>query len=778
MASPPQDTAAIGSLYDDFIGPSKLYTIISDVQDEAILRDVAPRITIDTELPRSLLFRDFVARRLQSWQLLAPSEWDAMLQSTDIFRRGTFAELQSEQSKQCENVYTVNRRMMLQKFRPEPFTWETIQKLAIQEIDKEFRHVTPLLQEFNGLLIAAGGAVCKALVRSEHDYIACSDVDLFFVDFELANSERPEEEKIKVLNCRLNEAIAFLSDLWLNKEGEETKNGNPQVFVLRNEHVVTIKLFSDSEEIKYQFVLRLYPSIEAVLGGFDIGPAMVAYTGWKIVGIELGAWSALARTLIIDISRRSTSFESRISKYNRFCHLIFPGLPASLSKPRQVKTKEEVITILADMVHANRPCPCGGPGCSLNMTAKQIDYDAFETSVKALARLHGLEIVRTSYDYTRPLVGDKRESILDVLTRQARSEGYFLAAEDFIKELKEEERPEDMESVTRIRPILKLPRLDINHHIPDIRRGEITYWSVRPTKDPTLNFQLTDYYGEAYFRVHPTNKRSNRFEASDYNDNPIWPLYTAALNLAALLSGRPEHAVSVFVLQKSDTKHRYVRVESGGRSVYKALKGCIVNVDECPSFKGSRPGSKESMLEIVETSSVGAYLGNILKLFDNWTNPDIQYRWPDTIMAAAEAKLSDLGKSKKELEKEMWNTNTTLFEDYKKKGLDLLGLLRSDLEKRLKARLEQLEKGPQWILKNPGRQWTSSINPMVGTPKDWYGRFYRSFLIGNKDMESTLRLARRRPGNGFHLVPNDIFKMILCFALCADAGIHIYGHMQ
>jgi hypothetical protein len=31
----------------------------------------------------------------------------------------------------------------------------------------------------------------------------------------------------------------------------------------------------------------------------------------------------------------------------------------------------------------------------------------------------------------------------------------------------------------------------------------------------------------------------------------------------------------------------------------------------------------------------------------------------------------------------------------------------------------------QWVIENPGRQWTSSFNPIIESDSEWYGRYYK-----------------------------------------------------
>ena len=68
--------------------------------------------------------------------------------------------------------------------------------------------------------------------------------------------------------------------------------------------------------------------------------------------------------------------------------------------------------------------------------------------------------------------------------------------------------------------------------------------------------------------------------------------------------------------------------------------------------------------------------------------------------------------------------------------------------------------GINWITKNPGRQWTSSINPIIEDPREWYGKHYIPVKTGiPEDIETCLRLARLR--SIWTVLPKEIFDKIL-----------------
>jgi hypothetical protein len=71
-------------------------------------------------------------------------------------------------------------------------------------------------------------------------------------------------------------------------------------------------------------------------------------------------------------------------------------------------------------------------------------------------------------------------------------------------------------------------------------------------------------------------------------------------------------------------------------------------------------------------------------------------------------------------------------------------------------------KGIKWITQNPGRQWTSSINPIIADPREWYGKHYIPVITGiPSEIETIMRLMRlERAESVWTTINNDIFNLI------------------
>jgi hypothetical protein len=73
--------------------------------------------------------------------------------------------------------------------------------------------------------------------------------------------------------------------------------------------------------------------------------------------------------------------------------------------------------------------------------------------------------------------------------------------------------------------------------------------------------------------------------------------------------------------------------------------------------------------------------------------------------------------------------------------------------------------GIKWMTQNPGRQWTSSINPIIADPREWYGENYIPVITGIPiDIESSLRLiSLPKTESYWSYLPKEIFDLILFY---------------
>jgi len=83
-----------------------------------------------------------------------------------------------------------------------------------------------------------------------------------------------------------------------------------------------------------QIVLRRYKSVSEILTGFDVDCSCFAYDGSQVYGTPRAITAFMTQTNTIDLSRRSPSYESRLSKYaSRGFEVYWPELDRAKVDP-------------------------------------------------------------------------------------------------------------------------------------------------------------------------------------------------------------------------------------------------------------------------------------------------------------------------------------------------------------------------------------------------------------------------------------------------------------
>ncbi|KAE8441442.1 hypothetical protein EG329_004968 [Mollisiaceae sp. DMI_Dod_QoI] len=156
-------------------------------------------------------------------------------------------------------------------------------------------------------VVAAGSAVTTALLpvpekwaeskRSMreyyHEHLApASDVDLFLYGL----NEQQALEKIKQIEKNIKDSILH------------------ETTTIRTKNAITIASQYPTRHV--QIVLRLYDSISQIITGFDVDCACAAYDGKQVYGAPRAIAAFLTQCNTIDLTRRSPSYENRLSKYS------------------------------------------------------------------------------------------------------------------------------------------------------------------------------------------------------------------------------------------------------------------------------------------------------------------------------------------------------------------------------------------------------------------------------------------------------------------------------
>ncbi|CAJ2513477.1 Uu.00g015960.m01.CDS01 [Anthostomella pinea] len=202
---------------------------------------------------------------------------------------------------------------------------------AVVESLKEFRHNFSVFSESSMAdmdwdnVIAAGSSVVncllpvppvykkskRALRQYYHEkFCPASDVDLFLYGLD----EDQAIEKIKDIESRIRDAILS------------------EVTVVRTKNAITICSQYPTRHV--QIVLRVYKSVSEILTGFDIDCSTAAYDGKQVYCTPRALASYITQINPIDLSRRSPSYENRLSKYShRNFEVYWPELDRSRIDP-------------------------------------------------------------------------------------------------------------------------------------------------------------------------------------------------------------------------------------------------------------------------------------------------------------------------------------------------------------------------------------------------------------------------------------------------------------
>lgn len=579
------------------------------------------------------------------------------------------------------------------------------------------------------------------------------------IDPDVESSTISEIEKQHKATELLLDAITFMSDLWMHTYSKESPQDEYHLLVSRGEFVTTLYLCSEGTDSKIQFIHRVYPNIGSVLGGFDLTPCMVGFDGYNILGLEIGAWSALGCINIIDISRRSTSFEYRLQKYAEYCHTIFPGLPSEVTPAQCLdwKTPEQAFEEVRRIIRfngyrmSNERDSIDGTYVVPNRVPLPIGNDQLHL-IQELVDLcadRGFRIDASTLKLTP--VGtadvDKRE-LFDLIRKSFFKSGYLIADDNSLDSVNFSRGVNNGDLLHNVSKILHLKRLDIN--VSDSYRHGRAF-NIRVPRDAVMTYDLVDVSDYSTWFIPETDP--NFVAVSDYHDTKVDPHYAVVNNTSMLITNSLGGVTSLVIFKSPRTE---ISVElfdgalhKGPKAPYRlsmeAMTDRVINVKNRQDIRTQLVKSFGEVF-IGDIQHVLKYYRSLLENQDLYN--DVRVSGYNFLFRRSPPDVRDS------------IINMQIIFDWK--------TFDRDIAQKVQTTANNLA-GIKWITSNPGRQWTSSINPIVADPRDWYGEYYRPYLINRPELVFTLKLFRKRRDNYFGVMGRDVFGYLMEFILWADS---------
>lgn len=190
--------------------------------------------------------------------------------------------------------------------------------LVIPDIEKLWQAIGKKVDMSN--LVLAGGSVAYHLTGRG----SFSDLDFFIYGL-----KTPEEATER--------ALRLIEDL------EDTCQYG--AIIDRSRGAISLHrsgIWGSENKPTIQIILRLYTSIEQILHGFDLGCCAVGFDGSKVWTTTRGEFCIKNSINVVDTTRRSLSFETRLHKYLlRGYEIVFPKL--DMEKVRALQSEAPAV---------------------------------------------------------------------------------------------------------------------------------------------------------------------------------------------------------------------------------------------------------------------------------------------------------------------------------------------------------------------------------------------------------------------------------------------------
>ena len=273
---------------------------------------------------KKVLTDDWIYRQRRSWPLVPFSDF-----------KNCFTKFDSDEGPLC---FQPNRERNGRR----DFQINKNEEDYINVLYGLFPALPNILTKYEGKLAVCGGSLSRLFFwnfpteadGAQNNYTDF-DCDIFFYNTDVNEAQAILLDCIGIMSAAdgRSRQISYNPRTIIYRYEREDEKEDPQfrTIVTHNANVVTLthfyKVGDEYRNIEYQFILRIYPSLDNIIGGFDLGSCMVAFDGKRIYATPLGAWSIANKFNVVDTTRRSTSYEFRLNKAREQGYgIILPGI--------------------------------------------------------------------------------------------------------------------------------------------------------------------------------------------------------------------------------------------------------------------------------------------------------------------------------------------------------------------------------------------------------------------------------------------------------------------
>ncbi|KAJ3100527.1 hypothetical protein HDU97_002163 [Phlyctochytrium planicorne] len=194
---------------------------------------------------------------------------------------------------------------------------ETVMVSTMAEFEANWEHLTRGMFKhvnFDNVFIA-GGAVVAALQPNmktavKESYFN-SDIDVFLFGLELGQVREKVIEIYEAIGKAITGDPSYSSDS--EEEYRRLKGNVGDIGCVRN--IRSLVVVGQYPRRQIQIVFRLFKSPAEVLMGFDIDSCCFGYDGKAVYALPRGMMAMTRRYNLVDMTRRSASYEYRLFKY-------------------------------------------------------------------------------------------------------------------------------------------------------------------------------------------------------------------------------------------------------------------------------------------------------------------------------------------------------------------------------------------------------------------------------------------------------------------------------